>query len=107
MLVTFKSKASGSVRMFGDVATQLLDVIGKPLTDKGIITVEELPDAIARLRQAAGESKTRTKMDDGDDSETAQTDSRGPSVSLAQRAVPLIELFEYALKAKEPVLWGI
>jgi hypothetical protein len=29
-----------------------------------------------------------------------------PYVSLAVRAVPLVELLEYSLKEKTPVVWG-
>ena len=42
MLITFKSPASSDVMMFGDIARQMMGIIGKEVTDKGIITVEQL-----------------------------------------------------------------
>ena len=30
-----------------------------------------------------------------------------PFVTLAQRAVPLLELLEWSLKKKKPVVWGV
>ena len=30
-----------------------------------------------------------------------------PAITLSQRAVPLIELMEYALRDKAPVTWGV
>ena len=42
MIVVFKSKASGDVIMFGDVADNMMRAIGKEPTPQGIVTVEQL-----------------------------------------------------------------
>ena len=52
MLVTFKSAASADLLYFGDVASLMMELMGKDATEKGVITVEELPDAIVRLETA-------------------------------------------------------
>lgn len=104
MLIVFKSKASGDVMMFGDVALQLLDLMGKGRDRQGIVTVEQLPEAIRRLRRMASESNT------GPDKSDDEPDEHGDQrrfVSLAVRAVPLIELLERSLKAETPVTWGV
>ena len=107
MLITFKSKAAGDVLMFGDVAQQLLGVIGKPADGQGIVTVEQLPAAIARLRQAVAQSKAQARpRDEETGSERTPPGGERIVVSLAQRAVPLLELFEHSLKAKTPVTWS-
>ncbi len=106
MLLTFKSKAGGDVIMFGDVAKQLLGAMGKAPDKQGIITVEQLPQAIARLKQAAVHDKA-PKTDDDSNVETRHAGAQRPFVSLAQRAVPLIELLEHSLKAKVPVTWDV
>jgi hypothetical protein len=108
MLITFRSQASGDVMMFGEVARQMLRIIGKESADKGIITVAQLPDAIAALKGAivadtaawtehspSGQVKTETEADGSQDL----------FVSASQRAQPLLELFEWSLKADKPVLW--
>src|SRR5262245_45347508 len=105
MLITFKSKSSGNVLMFGDVAQQLLAIIGKPQEKQGIITVEQLPDAIQRLKQAMAKSKTPQTHARGHDEE-AENDEQRPSVSIVQRAVPLLELLERSLHYKTPITWG-
>ena len=46
MIVTFQSQAAGDVIMFGDVARRMMEIMGKDPSDKGILTVEQLPDAI-------------------------------------------------------------
>ena len=53
MLVIFKSDVSADVIMHGDAGKTLIAAVGKDPEDaKGIVTVEQLPDAIARLRAA-------------------------------------------------------
>ena len=59
MIVTFKSPASGDVIMFGDVAKRMMEIMGKDASDKGIVTVEQLPDAIARLQAAIAADKAQ------------------------------------------------
>jgi hypothetical protein len=108
MLITFRSQASGDVMMFDNVAKQMLRIIGKEPADKGIVTVEQLPGAIEALKNAitadkaawsehsaSGKVATEPEADSGDDM----------FVSASQRAQPLLELFEWSLKADKPVLW--
>ena len=111
MLIIFKSPASGDVIMFEKNGKEMLSVLGKdPADAKGIVTVEQLPDAIARLRAAIEEDKRqRTGLQEEDLPRTERGDGGGsrPYVSLTQRAVPLLELLEWALKKKKPVVWGV
>jgi len=110
MLITFKSKASGDVIMFGDVAKRLMEVMGKSPDDQGIVTVEQLPDALARLKEAVAEDKAQQAQPEEDAPPQVEKTSDGGQrefVSLARRATPLIELLEYSLKAKVPVVWGV
>ena len=114
MIITFQSPASGDVIMFGDVAKRMMKLMGKDETDKGIVTVEQLPEAIARLKAAIEEDKQqRAGVSEDDLPQTEPDRSRGnaqgsrPYVTLAQRAVPLLELLEWSLKKKKPVVWGV
>ncbi|MCX7164358.1 MAG: DUF1840 domain-containing protein [Betaproteobacteria bacterium] len=113
MIVIFQSPASGDVIMFGDVAQRMMKIMGKDVTDKGIVTVEQLPDAIARLKAAIEEDKQqRAGLQDEDLPQTEPAGSGGakssrPFVTLTQRAVPLLELLEWSLKKKKPVVWGV
>lgn len=106
MIITFKSKAAGDVIQFGEVAKRLLGIIGKdPESTTGIITVEQLPDALARLKAAVAAERAelggRSRYDD------EEKQGKPPAITLSQRAVPLIELMEYALRDKAPVTWGV
>ena len=113
MIVTFQSPASGDVIMFGDVAQRMMKLMGKEPADKGIITVEQLPDAIARLKAAIEEDKRQRAGLSEEDLPQTEPDvgksvkSSRPFVTLTQRAVPLLELLEWSLKKKKPVVWGV
>ena len=110
MIITFKSKAAGDVIMFADVAERLMLIMGKDKTPQGILTVEQLPAAVAALRAAIAEDKARhagLADDDLPQNEKAANGARRAYVSLAQRAAPLLELLEWANKKAKPVTWGV
>lgn len=103
MIYEFKSRATGSIIMTEDIAEKLLKIIGKDPGATGIVTVEQLPAAIAALRNdlpPEGSDEGGESTDDGDDEPKS-------SVSLQQRAFPLIEMMESALKAGKDVTWGV
>jgi hypothetical protein len=104
MIITFKSRATADTIMFGDVAKELLKLMGKPFDTRGIITLEQLPDAIAALKEAAADSRAAQSGQPDDDIEPG-TPAAAIPVSLAQRAVPLIEQLERSLRASQPVIW--
>jgi len=109
MIITFRSAASGDVIMFGDVAKRMMELMGKNVTGQGIVTIEQLPDALARLSAAVTADKA-SRVDNNDDEPDQQSGSgrnAGPAISLTQRATPLIELLEWSLKKKKPVTWGV
>lgn len=109
MLVTFVSSNSGQILMFAAVARHLLQIVGKESSARGVITFEQLRDAIHRLRLAAA-AAGRAASANGEEEED-NDDGTGPPVGLAQRAYPLIELLERTLQASSPpgekgfILW--
>ncbi len=102
MIVVFKSKAAGDVIMFGEDAHRLMRIMGKDADPKGIITPEQLPDAITALQEAMIREKGKAGKDDEDDKPALER-----RVTLAQRATPLLELLERSLKKNTPVVWGV
>ena len=109
-IVTFKSAACADVIYFGDVAKRMMELMGKDAADKGIVTVEQLPDAIARLRASIDEDRERHRQHVQDEEPRTERTAEGgsrPGVSLTQRAIPLVEMLEAALREKKPVVWGV
>ena len=111
MIVIFKSAAAGDVIMFGDVAHRLMKIMGKDVTPKGIVTIEQLPGAIALLEAAIAEDRKQNAKVAEEDRPLMESGGGGgaarPFVTLAQRAVPLLELLSLAQKKKKPVTWGV
>ena len=61
-------------------------------------------DAIAALRTAIAADKARQVGQAADENEPESGVDR--KVSLWQRALPLLDLFERSLQENEPVTWG-
>lgn len=109
-IVTFKSAACADTIYFGDVAKRMMELMGKDATDKGIVTVEQLPDAIARLKVAIEEDKVqhrRQVLEETPETEQAGDGRTRPRVSLTQRVLPLLAMLETSLAEKKPVVWGV
>jgi len=100
-LVTFRSRAASAIIMYTETAQRLLDIIGKPMSERGVITSEQLDEALARLLQAV----------EGEQDAGMPAEQDGPAfeqpVSLRQRAYPLIEMLRAARKRRVDVTWGI
>lgn len=95
--MTFRTDAHGDVLMFGDIAVALLKMIGHTGTVPSAIQAADIPAAVARLRQALAAAPPQVR----EDADDAQDDT----VSLAHRAVPLIELLTAAARAGQDVMW--
>jgi hypothetical protein len=102
MLVTFRTEAYADILMFGDIAVQLLKLMGHSGTVPSALLADEVPAALERLRTAVAAHKATVPkaVEDVDD----EDDDESP-VDLAQRAFPLIELLAAAVAAQCDVLW--
>lgn len=107
-MIVFRSDAAADVMMFDDVAKRMMELLGREFSTRGIVTVEQLPEAIARLRAAvAADRAAHAGEYDRPEFEEVPGQPRRAYVGLAPRAVPLAEMFEYSLKAGKPVMWGV
>ncbi|HET7596685.1 MAG TPA: DUF1840 domain-containing protein [Burkholderiales bacterium] len=96
MLVRFRSDA-GDMLMFGDVAVTLLKMMGQTGDVPGAILAPDIPAALERLQGAVG------AQPDGPRERAAG--EREPPVTLRQRAFPLIELLQRAIRKNADVIW--
>jgi hypothetical protein len=103
MLVTFRTKAYADITMFGDVAKQLLELMGQSGTIPSAIKAEDVPAVLKRLEAAMKQQRSAEVADaSGDDREDDDAPRR---ITLSQRAVPLFELLRAAVANKADVLW--
>lgn len=106
-LVIFHSKAAADITMFAENARRIFEILGRPESPRGVITSEQVPDALQRLTAAVEQEKGNQKT------EPARTDSNEPSevaqargVTFSQRAFPLMEMLRAAQKKGADVTWG-
>jgi len=117
MLFEFKSRATGSVIMTEAVGKRMLEVIGKAADTRGIITTEQLPQAIHALKAAVEAERQEIarflaegaaeRAEDRDESPGVEDAGSVPAIRFGQRAAPLIEMFERSLAAGRDVTWGV
>jgi len=101
MLITFKSRAYADVIMFGEVALNLIKLMGKGETVPSAIEPEDIPQVLKSLREGiavedAAVNETETEF--GEEDEVEQ-------VSVHHRALPLIKLLKAAKRENVPVMW--
>lgn len=97
MLVTFTTNAYADITLFGDVALTLLKMMGHSATVPGAILAADVPAALNRLTAAIEAEKVTPRVEEKDADE--------PVVSMAHRALPLINLLAAAAKADADVMW--
>ncbi len=93
-MITFKSRATADVSMLVDTAQYVLGIVGKHLGERGVITVDELPVALAKLEAAMA-------------ADHAAPDDHPEHVRIDRRAWPMREMLREALAARSDVLWGV
>ena len=106
MLITFTCKSAADVLMYEIHAKPLLDLLGKEI-QHGVITAEEVPEAITRIERAIAESK-RLQSAAADPADDESNDPKGDAgVSFGARAFPLLEMLRAAQRDKQFVMWGV
>jgi len=105
MIYKFKSRAAADVIMMQQNAEQMLSIIGRDPVPQGVITVAQIPAAIAALEAAielheAAESRRVEKPRE-------RVEVEGDSVMLRQRAAPFIDLLRTSEMAGKDVVWGV
>ncbi|HIF5617051.1 hypothetical protein CGH86_15250 [Vibrio parahaemolyticus] len=105
MLITFRCRSYANVTMFGDIALEMIKMMGHSVTVPGSISAQDVPDALSKLTSAlsaknAAEENLPTDVDVDEEEEQAE-----PAVSLGRRAFPLIELLKSAIKEECEVMW--
>ena len=103
MLVTFTSKAYPDITMFGEAALHLIKMMGQSGVVPSAIMAEDVPAALDRLKNAI-QSESRVPPPEKS-SDVQDKESHEQSVSLQNRALPLIELLSAAAKENCDVMW--
>ncbi|KLV03362.1 hypothetical protein ABT56_19760 [Photobacterium aquae] len=106
MLVVFKCKASGQIMMFGDVAKQMLKIMGKCDQIPGALEKDEIDAALENLQaETVAMKKIEQEADNTDLRDDEDEPYSEPVVSLHTRALPLIDMLKAAKAAETYVMW--
>jgi Domain of unknown function (DUF1840) len=109
-LVVFRSKAAGEIFMFAETARRIFGIIGRQESPRGVITAEQVPEALQKLVAAVEEEKAQLKTA-GEEAELQDKEGDGTvqprPITLGQRAFPLVEMLREAQKKQVDVTWGI
>jgi hypothetical protein len=103
MHYTFRSKADADLIMMEPAGDQILRIVGREPSPRGIIEAAALPAAIAAIEAAVAAEAARGSGAAHDDDD----DRREPRVGLGQRAWPLLAMMKRSLAEQADIVWGV
>jgi hypothetical protein len=109
-LVVFRSKAAGEIFMFAETARRIFEILGRPEAERGVITAEQVSDALQRLEAAVEQEKAQLKAAAAQADRADKQGDEGAQprvITLGQRAFPLIEMLRAARNRNVDVTWGV
>ncbi len=97
-----ESQAAAEVIMLGHDGDQILSIIGKEITPKGIITIAQIPLAIGALEASVRQGiRTVANVTDSEENSDEET------VSFDHHIGPFVELLRRSAEAGKDVVWGV
>ncbi|MEY2897513.1 MAG: hypothetical protein RL669_1782 [Pseudomonadota bacterium] len=109
-LVVFRSRAAGEIFMFAETAHRIFQILDRKDAERGVITAEQVPTALAALEAAVEAERAQLKAAEAASEESEREGRDGAAqraVTLGQRAFPLLEMLRAAGKKGVEVTWGI
>ncbi len=103
MIYKFTSKASGDVIMLGPQGDELMRLLKRSPTQRGIIEVADMPAALLALEAAVAGNRSGAAHNAADEQSTANEEP----VALRQRLWPVMEMLRRCQAAGQPVVWGV
>lgn len=110
MLYKFKSRATADLILLEPHGRRLLQIVGKEPSPHGIVTVVQIPAAVAALEAAVALDEEQhaqahaARQAEGLDASEADP-AQPETVRLHQRAAPLIEMLRRSLAEQHDVVW--
>ena len=107
MLYKFKSRAAADLTMLEPQGRQIVTIMGKTPGGSGIVTVAQIPAAIAALEAAVLAEEAQPAVEDETEEDATANDERNETVRLRQRAAPFIEMLKRSAAENVDVVWGV
>lgn len=110
MLYKFKSKVTGDLIMLEANGRQMLTILGKGDAAglaQGILVPGDMPAATAALVQAVAHDDAARATTHASTSPGDKAVERLATVSLRQRATPMLEMIRRCQAENTPIVWGV
>ena len=101
----FKSKADGDLIMLAPAGDQILRILGREPSARGIIEAAALPGAIRALEQAIADAELARR--DAERGESDDEERGAEAIGLQQRAWPMLEMMRRSLAEHADIVWGV
>jgi hypothetical protein len=98
---------AGDVLMLDSVGDAVLNAMGMESAAKGIIQPEVMPAAIRAVEAAADRGSSQRSAERLDAGDASRLNGELESVSLRQRAWPLVKMMRRAHASGEVIVWGV
>ena len=113
-LVLFSCRATGPFIMFEETARRVFKVLGRPWTETGAFSCDELPEILRILDEEARKDKERLAQIEAErerklrestyDEELRMREEE--KINFFQRVVPLQSMIKRAIKHGDAIMWG-
>lgn len=108
MIYRFTSRAAGDVVMLGRSGDELLRLLGREPSPRGIIEPSAMPAAMKTLQEAVAAAEAAEKGADVGGLDDPSGAAGGPhDVGLRQRVWPMLEMMRRAQAEDTPIVWGV
>jgi hypothetical protein len=107
MIYKFKSKAAGDVIMLDASGDQVLRILGREPAAKGILEVAAMPAAMQAIEAAVVQDELERRQAQAEAAAEGRSLPPRETVTLRQRAWPLLEMIKRSHAAKADIVWGV
>ena len=107
MIYKFKSKAAGDVIMMAASGDQVLRILGREPAAKGILEVAAMPAAMQAIEAAVMQDEQARQQAEAEAAAEGKPLAPRESVTLRQRAWPLLEMIKRSHAAQAEIVWGV
>jgi hypothetical protein len=106
-LYRFKSRETGDLVMLRPHGQRILEILGKDPEGPGILVPEQMPAAMAALKEAVRQEEAmQQKLKDEAEARGELPPAFDP-VNLRVRSAPFIEMLQRCEKARVDIVWGV
>lgn len=106
-LYRFKSRETGDLVMLRPHGQRILEILGKEPEGPGILAPEQMPAAMAALKEAVRQEEAmQQKLKDEAEARGELPPAFDP-VNLRVRSAPFIEMLQRCEKARVDIVWGV